>query len=117
MSTDEKRIFGVVCLSGLAFLVLTLLNRSVEAVWLDVVRGVVGSVALVVLVALQLGRARREPAYARLLGYWTLAFIPWFAVMFGLAFVVPERWVFAYAVGGVAVLVLLARLVKRLARP
>jgi hypothetical protein len=117
MSTDEKRIFGVVCLSGLAFLVLTVLNRSVEAFWLDVVRGLVASVAFVVLVALQLTRARREPAYARLLGYWTLVFIPWFALMFALAFVVPEHWVLAYAVGGVAVLVLLARLVKRLARP
>ena len=115
MSAYEKRIFGVVCASGLAFLVLTVVNRSVDALWLDVVSGAVGSVAFLVLVWLQVGRARREPAYGRYLRYATLAFVPWFALMFGLAFVVPEGFVFVYAVGGVAVLALLARLAKRLA--
>jgi hypothetical protein len=117
MSTDEKRIFGLVCVSGLAFLLLTVLRHSVDALWLAVVSGAVGSVAFVVLVGLQLARARREPAYARRLRYATLAFVPWFALMFGLAFVVPEGWVLAYAVGGVALLVLLNQLAKRLARP
>ena len=89
MSSADKRIFGVVCVSGVAFLVLTVLSRSVDAVWFDVLSGAVGSVALVVLVSLQLARARREPQYARLLRYRTLVFVPWFALMFGLAFVVP----------------------------
>ena len=116
MSTDEKRIFGVVCVSGLAFLGLTVLSRSVDALCLDVVRGAVGSVAFVVLVWLALARARSEPTHARYLRYATLVFVPWLGLIFGLAFVVPEGWVFAYAVGGVAVLALLARLAKRLAR-
>jgi hypothetical protein len=93
MSTGEKRIFAFVCVSGLAYLVLTALNHSVDSLWLDVVSGAVGSVAFLVLVWLGLTRARREPAYGRYLRYATLAFIPWFALMFGLAFVVPEGWV------------------------
>jgi hypothetical protein len=117
MSTHEKRIFGLVCLSGLAYLGFTVLNRSVHALWLDVVSGGVGSVAFLVLLGLQLARARREPAYARYLGYATLVFVPWFALMFGLAFVVPEGWVFVYVVAGIAMLALLAQLAKRLARP
>jgi hypothetical protein len=116
MSADEKRIFGLVCVSGLAFLALTVLNHSVDALWLNVVSGAVGSIALVVLVCLQLARARREPAYGRRLRYATLAFVPWFALMFGLAFVVPKGWVLVYAVGGLALLVLLNELAKRLAR-
>jgi hypothetical protein len=117
MSTDEKRIFGLVCVSGLAFLALTVLGHSVDAVWLDVVSGAVGSVAFLVLVWLQFTRARREPAYARYVRYATLAFVPWFALMHGLAFVVPKGWRLEYAVGGVALLVLLRQLAKRLARP
>jgi hypothetical protein len=117
MSTAEKRIFAFVCVSGLAYLVLTVLNHSVDAVWFDVVREAVGGVAFLVLVWLGLARARQEPAYGRYLTYASLAFIPWFALMFGLAFVVPEGWVFVYAIGGVAVLALLARLAKRLAGP
>jgi hypothetical protein len=117
MTSDEQRILGFVFISGLVFLILTVLSRSVDAVWLDVLRGAAGSVALVVLVGLQLARARREPPYARWLGYATLAFVPWVALMFGLAFVVPSGWVFEYTVGGVALLALLAQLVKRLARP
>jgi hypothetical protein len=117
MSIAEKRIFVFVCVSGLAFLVLTVLNHSVDGVWFDVLQAAVGGVALVVLVWLGLARARHEPSYARYLRHATLAFGPWFALMVGLAFVVPEGWVFEYAIGGVAVLALLAQLVKRLAGP
>jgi hypothetical protein len=116
MSADEKRIFGFVCVGGLAFLVLTVLNRSVDAAWLDIVRAAVGCVALLMLVWLALARARREPAYERYLRYATLAFVPWLALMLGLAFVVPKGWVLEYALGGVAVLALLRQLVKRLAQ-
>jgi hypothetical protein len=116
MSANEKRVFAFVCVSGLAFLALTVLNHSVDALWFDVLQAAVGGVALVVLVWLGLARARREPAYARYVRYASLAFVPWLALMLGLAFVVPEGWGFEYAVGGVAVLALLAQLAKRLAR-
>jgi hypothetical protein len=117
MTTDEKRIFGVVCASGVAFLVLTVLNRSVDAVWFDVLYAATGAVAFLVLVWLPVKRARREAPYARLLRYKALVFVPWLGLMFGLAFVVPSGWAVVYAVGGVALLWVLAQLAKRLARP
>jgi hypothetical protein len=116
MSAAEKRILAFAAVSGLVFLVLTVLHGSIHAFWFDVLSAAVGSVALIVAVWLGLARARQEPAYARRLRYATLFFVPWVALMLGLAFVVPEGWVLEYAVGGVAVLAVLAQLAKRLAR-
>ena len=91
--------------------------------WVEPIVPVIGTLGLILIVlegALDLTVTRERQglivtAAASSLASFLLCLVA-FALMFGLAFVVPEGWIFEYAVGGVAVLALLAQLVKRLAR-